>query len=162
MWTNDCTLAANDAGGGIVKKGEKKLTLLAPNTYTGDTVLEEGDLVLGVAGALPAESRLVLKGGRIVVGTGVARPAFNLKLTVGETGSYPDTLTLAEGSTVYVANLDQADKAAAPYTLLEAGGPIAGTFTLANPEDLPANWNVRINANRIRLARERGVCITFR
>ena len=162
VWTNDCTLAANDAGGGIVKKGEKKLTLLAPNTYTGDTVLEEGDLVLGVAGALPAESRLVLKGGRIVVGTGVARPAFNLKLTVGETGSYPDTLTLAEGSTVYVANLDQADKAAAPYTLLEAGGPIAGTFTLANPEDLPANWNVRINANRIRLARERGICINFR
>ena len=100
--------------------------------------------------------------GRLVALWLRCRPAFNLKLTVGETGSYPDTLTLAEGSTVYVANLDQADKAAAPYTLLEAGGPIAGTFTLANPEDLPVNWNVRINANRIRLARERGVCITFR
>ena len=99
VWTNDCVLAANGAGGGFTKKGARKLTFAVPNTYTGDTVVEEGTLELGCEGAINENSKIVLKGGSITTSDGVALPPFALRLKVGETLT-PAALTLAEGSTV--------------------------------------------------------------
>lgn len=69
-----CTVTLGDvSGGGLVKRGAGSLTLMAPATYTGDTVLEAGTLVLGVANALTSR-QMVCKGGTLDAADGVDYP----------------------------------------------------------------------------------------
>jgi autotransporter-associated beta strand protein len=49
--------------GGITKKGLGVLTLKQPNTYTGNTIVNQGTLQLGVSNAIANQSSLVLAGG---------------------------------------------------------------------------------------------------
>lgn len=63
------------ASGGFVKRGAGSLELSGDNTYTGDTVVEEGTLVLASATALPPASALVFRGGTVVANDAVYFPS---------------------------------------------------------------------------------------
>ena len=88
-----CTFAPAPTTGRFVKTGEGTLTLTAANTYGGDTVISNGTLKAGVAGAFPAGSRIVMSGGKIAVANGVAFPS---ELTID--------MELEEGSTYVLAD----------------------------------------------------------
>ena len=51
--------------GGFVKRGAGSLEMSGKNTYTGETVVEAGKLILASATALPSESLLVFNGGTV-------------------------------------------------------------------------------------------------
>ena len=68
------TLADNDTTGGLVKKGDGTLTLMAANSLGGAMTVEGGVLRLGVDGALGGSS-IVCKGGSVDVAAGVSYPA---------------------------------------------------------------------------------------
>ena len=70
--------AASQVSGGLVKVGAGTVVLNAANTYGGETIVSNGVLRLGVAGALPSAT-VRLAGGTLDVAAGV---------------SYPDNLTL--------------------------------------------------------------------
>jgi autotransporter-associated beta strand protein len=53
---------------GLTKTGAGTLELTAVNAWTGDTVIQEGVLRLGAAGALPTTTALVLAGGVLELG----------------------------------------------------------------------------------------------
>jgi fibronectin-binding autotransporter adhesin len=56
---NDVTFAnaiGNNGTGGFTKYGDGNLTLMAPSTYGGSTLITGGALVIGVDGAIPATS----------------------------------------------------------------------------------------------------------
>lgn len=105
------TLADNARGGGLTKRGDRRLSLMAVSTYTGPTVVEEGDLMAGVAGAIPDGSAItVAKGATLtasdvfsltvpsVCGAGVVS---SLKVTVSEGGRIRvSTQELADGTAV--------------------------------------------------------------
>lgn len=59
-----CTIG-EVASGGLVKRGTGSLKLSGKNTYTGETVVEAGKLILASATALPSESLLVFNGGTV-------------------------------------------------------------------------------------------------
>lgn len=52
---------ANAVDGGLVKRGEGRLTLGVASTFTGPVVVEGGELALGVEGALPENCTVTLK-----------------------------------------------------------------------------------------------------
>ena len=88
-----CTLGDAPSSGRFVKTGEGTLTLNAANEYGGDTVVSNGTLKAGVAGAFPAGSRIVMSGGKIDVADGVPFPS---ELTVD--------MELEEGTTYVLAD----------------------------------------------------------
>ena len=67
-------VADNATTGGLVKKGEGTLTLMAVNALGGAMTVEGGVLKLGVTGALGG-SPIVCKGGSVDVADGVSYPA---------------------------------------------------------------------------------------
>jgi autotransporter-associated beta strand protein len=88
--------------GGLNKKGAGKLTLNGNNTYAGDTLVAEGILALGTAGAIPNSVQIVLSNnaaldvsgrsdGRLTLGGG--------KQLVGA-GSVLGSVTAGSGATV--------------------------------------------------------------
>ena len=139
-----------------------RLTLNVPNTYTGDTVIEEGELRAAVAGAIPSGSKLVMKGGTLTVGEGVAMPTA-YRFDVLAPSTYPGAFTFPAGATMQIDNLDKADKEHGTYVLATFAGGLSGDLpTLANPEDLPFNWYVTKGTNTIRFRYNRGTILKFR
>ncbi|MEI6676208.1 MAG: autotransporter-associated beta strand repeat-containing protein [Verrucomicrobiota bacterium] len=62
----DSTVATSITGSGtLTKEDGGTLTLSGSNSYTGDTVIQGGVLRVGTAGALPANSKVILAGGTL-------------------------------------------------------------------------------------------------
>ena len=139
-WTADCVLAANDATGGFTKTGAGTLTLSGSNTYTGDTVVAEGTLRLGSAGALPSASTLVVKGGTVEAANGVPFPS---SITFGVPAGELD-----ENRIYVLANFPNGR----PATLPEVVGL----------DSLPPGWELSFDNNQLRLYYARGTIIIFR
>ena len=139
-WTADCVLAANDATGGFTKAGAGTLTLSGSNTYTGDTVVAEGTLRLGSAGALPSASTLVVKGGTVEAANGVPFPS---RITFGVPAEELD-----ENRIYVLANFPNGR----PATLPEVVGL----------DSLPPGWELSFDNNQLRLSYARGTILIFR
>ncbi len=159
--TNAVTLAAC-ASGGFTKTGAGTLNLNVASTYTGDTVIEEGVLHAAVAGAIPSGSKVVMKGGTLTFGEGVALPtAYRFDLL--DAATYPGAFTFPAGATMQIDNLDKADKTHGTYVIARFAGGLDGDLpALANPEDLPANWYVAKGANTIRVRYNSGTLLKIR
>ena len=160
--TNTAVTLASFASGDFTKKGKGRLTLNVANSYTGDTVIEEGELLAAVNGAIPSGSKVVMKGGTLTLGEGVAMPTA-YRFDVLAPSTYPGAFTFPAGATMWIDNLDKADKAHGTYVLATFAGGLSGDLpTLANPEDLPFNWYVTKGTNTIRFRYNRGTILKFR
>ena len=110
-------------GGGLVKTGAGTLTLNAVNTYAGATVVSNGTLKAGTAGALPANTAIT-----VVAGAG----------TLDVTG-----YGLPSGATVTVdgsaLKADPATYAERHFTLVSG---LTAQPTIAGLETLPYPWTV--------------------
>ena len=81
---------------GLTKSGSGVVTLSAPNTYTGDTVVNAGQLVVANAAALPATTTLVVAGeGTVVLGSSLTKAA-RLKRLVMVISAAASSTTAAE------------------------------------------------------------------
>ncbi|MBN8460898.1 MAG: autotransporter-associated beta strand repeat-containing protein [Verrucomicrobia bacterium] len=114
---NDYTLtstAGNQIGGtgSLVKSGTGLVTLVGPNTFSGNTVLSGGtlaireDACLGSATAAPVADRLTLDGGTLkfdLTSPGNFTLAANRGITLGAGGGTIDTTSVGNSSTGTVA-----------------------------------------------------------
>lgn len=66
--------------GGLTKTGTgtNSLTLSGTNTYSGATIISQGDLILNSAAALPNASNVTLSGGRMVLANTIPASAYSL------------------------------------------------------------------------------------
>ena len=94
---------------GLAKYGSDSLTLNTVNSYTGGTVVNAGTLVVGVAGAVPANSSVTVNGGIVQLASGIGTSTLS-SLTLNNTstldigdnrliidyGSGPDPITSIE------------------------------------------------------------------
>ena len=105
------TLADNARGGGLTKRGDRQLSLKAVSTYTGPTVVEEGELKASVAGAIPNGSAVTVAKGASLVSSEMA----NLTVpSVGGAGMLQNWyVTVSEGGRIRVSTRDLADGTAA-------------------------------------------------
>lgn len=136
--TNDCVITDNRNVGSFTKKGEGDLTLMAANTYGGDTVLKGGVLRLAVTGALPNGSALVPQGGIVEVADGVELPS---------------------AITVKLDNPSEDQK----FDLIRFAGEVPEAlpdFTLEGVTD--PNWRVRLSGKTLRAAYRKGVMLIVR
>ncbi|MCP5530621.1 MAG: autotransporter-associated beta strand repeat-containing protein [Opitutaceae bacterium] len=121
-------------GGGLTKTGAGTLTLNAANSYTGNTTINEGTLVLGADGVI-ASTTLIVGNDAIFDVSAVADFTVGEFQTLGGTGSIEGALTLGSGATLAPGN--------SPGTLtfsdgltLEAGAIL--NFELGTVSDLIA------------------------
>ena len=127
-----CTISDASTAGSFTKKGAGTLIFSVANSYGGATVVEGGALRLGTAGALPAGSEVILRGGSIETVSGVDFPA---SLTI-------DSSVLVPGSE-YVLSEKYRDS-----TLPEIVGA--------------SGWKARIKDGRLVLSEERGLMLILR
>ena len=96
---------ADAADGGFVKKGAKPLALTGANTYTGDTVVEEGTLEIPLAAnasALPAGSAVVVaEDATLAMATGTVARVGGLRVDMAGAGTIAGFAPAAAG-TLYV------------------------------------------------------------
>ena len=125
--------AETQVSGGLVKVGAGTVVLNAANTYGGETIVSNGVLRLGVAGALPSAT-VRLAGGTLDVAAGV---------------SYPDGLTLDVSGLVVVEGMK--------YDLARHYG--AGKPTVTG---VPDGWTVYNAGGTIRLGVPTGSVLLVR
>ena len=158
--TNDCALTeTTPASGDFIKAGGGTLQMQVPNTYGGDTVVQAGTLELCCADALPAGSRLVLKGGIVTAAEGIDLPPVTVSLAVGTTQDYAAAPRFAEGSSVIVSGA--ADEAVSEYVLATYPSLSGELPVWANAADYP-KWKLRFGANKCRLVQAKGMAIIVR
>lgn len=162
--TNDCTLtSAAPISGGLTKKGAGRLTLDAANTYSGDTVIEGGELVASVNGAIPSASAIVFKGGLLSVGEGVALSGAKFRFDLLQDAQYPGSFAFPSGSSITVENLDKAERSVGSYTIATFTGGISGDLpSLSNAENLPYGWRMTSNGRKIKIRYIRGSVFSIR
>jgi autotransporter-associated beta strand protein len=161
--TNTAVVLARFASGSLTKKGPGKLSLNAPNTYTGDTVIEEGLLEANVAGAIPAGSKIVFKGGTVSAGAGVALPAAIFRFDALGHVTYPGAFEFPAGSGIEIVNLDKIEKSAGDYVIATFTGGLLGALPkVSNAEDLPEKWGIFKSCNSIKLRYLRGMVLSVR
>jgi autotransporter-associated beta strand protein len=73
--------------GSLTKMGTSTLTLSTVNTYSGGTNVSAGSLVIGAAGALPANSSVSITGGTLQLGTGTGAETLS-SLSIAGTGTF--------------------------------------------------------------------------
>ena len=115
--------------GGFVKKGAKPLALTGANTYTGDTVVEEGTLSIPVgadASALPANSAIVVaEGATLSMASGTAARAGGLRVEMGtQSGTLAGFAPAADGK-IFVTGVGDATRKGLvlPITVTDAQHP---------------------------------------
>ena len=169
--------AALSGGGGLAKAGSGTLTLTSVNTYSGGTTIDEGMLVMGVAGAVPDGADLTVDGTLDLYGDSLLVENFSgadsgivtssqpgpVTLTVagnGETTTFSGILEDGSGqlalaktgsSTLLLAG-DSDDGGANAYT----GGTTvsAGTLLAETPARCPAGTPLSLRERaRVRAAR---------
>lgn len=162
--TNDCTLtSATPVSGGLTKKGDGRLILNSANTYAGETVLEGGELVVNVNGAVPSASTIVFKGGTLSVGEGVSLAGAAFRLDLLQNAQCPGSFTFPSGASVTVDNLDKVDRSVGSYTVATFAGGVSGDLpTLVNAEDMPCSWRIMTNGKQIKVRYMRGTVLSVR
>ena len=161
--TNTAVALARFASGSLTKKGSGRLSLNVANTYTGDTVIEEGILEANVAGAIPAGSKIVFKGGTVATGADVALPASIFKFDALGHVTYPGAFEFPAGSGIEIANLDKIEKSAGDYVIATFTGGLSGALPgISNAEGLPEKWGIFKSGNSIKLRYVRGMVLSVR
>ena len=123
-----------------MKKGAKPLALTGANTYTGDTVVEAGELTIPVganASALPASSAVVVaEGATLSMAEGTAARVGGLRFDM-ETpyGTLAGFAPAAEGA-LYVTGVGEQTR---------KGLVLPGTVTDAQQKHLLSRWPVYID-----------------
>lgn len=184
--TAACSLG-DVSGGGLVKRGAGRLTLMAKNSYTGATTIEAGTVVQGVDGAIPADTALVLRqgatldlngfatafsglggtGGKVVNGDLALKGALALsarRFVTRETMVIDGTLDLTGVVRLELSEADVLDAAAVqlkPMALLTATS-IRYPSPLFAFVGVPKGWDIRCTPTAIRLRRERGFVLCIR
>ena len=137
-----CGLKDNVNTGDFTKTGAGDFTLEAPNTWGGKTILKGGVLRLGVAGALPAGSKVVYAGGTLE-STAAASPA----------------VLTAEVS----ADLIAARKPVTLITYTDAAPAVLPDVTVEGiPEAEAARWAIDFYGRELRVKYIRGMALNFR
>ena len=115
--------------GGFVKKGAKPLALTGANTYTGDTVVEEGTLAIPVgadASALPTNSAIVVaEGATLEMASGTAARVGTLRFDMATTnGTFAGFAPAADGK-LFVTGVGETERKglALPVTVTDAQRP---------------------------------------
>ena len=106
--------ALDAADGGFVKKGVKPLALSGANTYTGDTVVEDGTLTIPVganASALPTNSAIaVAEGATLSMANGTAARASGLRIDMAtQSGTLAGFAPAREGN-LYVTGVGATER----------------------------------------------------
>ena len=121
--------ALEGTDGGFVKKGAKPLALTGANTYTGDTVIEEGTLAIPVgadASALPANSAIVVaEGATLEMAAGTAARAGGLRIDMDTTSGTLAGFAPAAQGTLYVDGVGETQRKGLemPVTVTDAQQP---------------------------------------
>ncbi len=161
--TNSAVTLAEFGSGSFRKTGPGRLSLNVANSYTGDTVIEDGELVVNAEGAIPAGSQIVLKGGRLTAGGGVALPAATFRFDLLTSVSYPGAFRFPSGASILIDNLDKADKSVGSYTLATFADGLSGdTPAVANEAELPSGWRVSFNGGKVMVRCIRGAVFSLR
>jgi autotransporter-associated beta strand protein len=130
------------ADGGFVKKGAKPIALTGANTYTGDTVVEEGTLVIPAAAtsaALPASSAVVVAdGATLEMASGTAARVGGLRFDMDTAyGTLAGFAPAAEG-TLYVTGVGETQR---------KGLVLPGTVTDAQHASKLTRWAVYVDGD---------------
>lgn len=181
--TNECTVEmCEPKGGGLTKKGLGSLCLNRPNTYTGRTVVEEGELKFLDASCVPPAPDVTIAAGAdfrppsgIVLDTlrGNGVSWYDQSVTNCLFVNYADVVAGAHlqvkqgvlnlaGAKIVVSDLADLPENAKSVTIAEAENGITGTFSLVADETLAKCWRVQKVGNRLRLIGNRGMIIIFR
>jgi len=121
--------ALEGADGGLVKKGAKPLALTGANTYTGDTVVEAGTLLIPVgadASALPAGSAVaVAEGATLSMASGTAARAGGLRVDMATQSGTLAGFAPAASGTLYVDGVGETTRKGLvlPVTVTDAQHP---------------------------------------
>ena len=149
----DVTIAQNllDAGGGLTKSGSGRLVLSGANTYSGATVVDDGELRIANDSALSGTSgvtvsdgaRLALASGATVSGTaitltGTGGDNLGALRAVGGTAEWAGNVTITSSST----RLGAVNNG----TLIVSGQIVAPSLTLLVRTDTPSSKVVLTNA----------------
>ena len=104
--------AISGKDGGFVKTGAKPLALTGANTYNGDTVVAEGQLVIpagAAATALPPDSAVIVaQGAELVMANGTAAGIGTLAVDMTKTYGTITGLVPARGGKLYLTNVSGA------------------------------------------------------
>lgn len=161
--TNDAVTLASFPSGGLTKTGAGKLSLNVASTYTGPTVIEDGELVVNVTGAIPSGSDIVLKGGKLTVASGVTLHNATFRFDLLATAVYPEAFAFPAGATIAFDNLDKADRAVGSYTVATFAGGLEGDLPeIANAGDMPYGWYARKCGKSIKVRYARGSVFSIR
>jgi len=137
---HDSALEGTD--GGFVKKGAKPLALTGANTYTGDTVVEAGELTIPVganASALPASSAVVVaEGATLSMASSTAARVGGLRFDMGtQYGTLAGFAPAAEGA-LYVTGVGEQTR---------KGLVLPGTVTDAQHASKLTRWAVYVDGD---------------
>ena len=126
-----------------MKKGAKPLALTGANTYTGDTVVEEGTLSIPAnadASALPADSAVVVaEGATLSMASGTAAGVGGLRFDMGtQYGTLAGFAPAAQG-TLYVDGVGDATR---------KGLVLPVTVTAAQQPNKLTRWAVYVDGDR--------------
>lgn len=182
--TNTCVVEMFEPkGGDFTKRGKGTFVLDEPCSYTGRTIIEEGELRFLTADTVPPAPDVTIAAGAdlwppvgIVLDTlrGNGVSWYNQSVTNRLVVSYADVtngvhlkvkggvLNLVDAKIV-VPDLADVAEDAKSVTLAEAENGIAGTFAFDVDEVLSALWQVRRVGNRLRLVNcSRGMTVIVR
>ena len=115
--------------GGFVKKGAKPIALTGANTYTGDTVVEEGTILIPVgadASALPANSVLVVaEGATLSMASNTSARVGGLRIDMGTQSGTLAGFAPAPSGTLYVTGVGETQRKGLvlPVTVTDAQHP---------------------------------------
>ena len=171
LTTVDCVLADNVGGGLKVEGTTGRLELHATNNYAGVTELAGGTLKLMCDCAIPAESTIVLSGGKLDMnghtleggGTMPLNWAVDLdRVRAGGTVTNNWNLTFPSGATFTVLNADDLTDADRDLrTLLYVNGTVSGAPTVVGGNDNPM-WKISWSGNRLTLRNLHGSVFSIR